>query len=226
MVYVFAIFIAMVCANCAKVAMRDVDRTQFEIFQSLAWCLFYSVAVIVCAPMCPGWQKAVPAPTQVIPKKQQGKAIHLDYVSAIVIAMVRTSFQVFIHLYAMSLCPPPYLLNLDVPLHLRLNLNCAATPICEKVVKRNICHMELESFHALVWRLSYPAAVIDCSAHMSLGPAEGGACTGHGDPEAAPRQVHPVGYVFAIFIANFPVFMSFSSLSADLFFTHTSFLEG
>jgi hypothetical protein len=93
----------------------------------------------------------------------------------IFIAVVYASSQVYTHLFAMSQCLPPYLHSLDTLIHHRLSLSwvdvpgcvkAAAIPVCEKVVRWNICHMELESFHALVWCLFYLAAVIDCSTHM------------------------------------------------------------
>merc|ERR1711920_374038 len=47
----------------AKVAVRDIYRMEFEVFESLGWCMFYLSAVaIFCTHMCLGWQKAVPAP--------------------------------------------------------------------------------------------------------------------------------------------------------------------
>merc|ERR1712137_251214 len=41
-----------------KVPVRDIYRMEFEVFQSLGWCLFYLSAVAVfCTHMCLGWQK-------------------------------------------------------------------------------------------------------------------------------------------------------------------------
>ena len=83
--YVSAIFTAMVYASllvyttffamplcpppwvdtlgCEKVAVRDIYRLEFEIFQSVDWCLFYPAAVIICSTLMRlGWPKVVPAP--------------------------------------------------------------------------------------------------------------------------------------------------------------------
>ena len=89
--------------GCEEVAVRDIYRMEFEVFQSLGWCLFYVAAVIIFSThMCLGWQKVVPAPALEIPKKYHGKAIHMGYIFTIFIALVYASFPLYCHLFAMS----------------------------------------------------------------------------------------------------------------------------
>ena len=184
--------------GCVQMAVRDIYRMEFEIFQSLDWCLLYLAAVIIYSThMCRGWQKVVPAPALEIPKKHHGRAIHMGYVFAVVCA----SFPVYTHLFAMSLCPPPYLLSLDTLLHLRLNLD---TPGCEKVVGRDVRSMEFEIFQSL--------AVIFCSTHMCLAWQKVVPAPALENPKRHHGKAILMGYVFAIFTA-----MVYASL---LVYTH------
>ena len=84
-----------------------------------------------------------------------GKTFHRGYVFAVFIAMVCASLPVYMHFFVVPLCPPPYLLNLEIPI--RLNL------------VRGIHRMELEALQIPDWCLYYLAAVIICSTHMRLG---------------------------------------------------------
>merc|ERR1712110_1142805 len=87
----------------AKVAVRDIYRMEFEVFQSLGWCLFYLSAVAVfCTHMCLGWQKAVPAPALDIPKRYHSKAIHVGYIMTAFIGLIYASFPIYTHCFAMS----------------------------------------------------------------------------------------------------------------------------
>ena len=89
--------------GCAKVAVRDICYMELASFRSLAWGLFYAVAVIVCSThLCLVRQKAVTALATAIPKQHRGGAIHMGYASAIFIAMAYASFPVYTHLFAMS----------------------------------------------------------------------------------------------------------------------------
>ena len=76
----------------------------------------------------------------------------MDYVFAVFIAMVCASLLVYTHLFVMPLCPPPYLLNLDSSLRLKL------VPDTHR--------MELEALQFPDWCLYYLAAVTICSTHM------------------------------------------------------------
>jgi hypothetical protein len=90
-------------ADCVKASVRDIYRMEFEVFQSLGWCLFYISAVAIFAThMCLGWQKAVPAPALEIPKRFHSKAIHIGYIMTAFIALVYVSFPVYTHLFPMS----------------------------------------------------------------------------------------------------------------------------
>jgi len=85
------------------VAVRDIYRMEFEVFQNIHWCLFYIFSVVVFSThMCLGWQKAVPAPHLEIPKRHQNKAVHIGYVMTAFIALIYISFPVYTHLWPMS----------------------------------------------------------------------------------------------------------------------------
>jgi hypothetical protein len=89
--------------GCETVAVRDIYRMEFQVFQSLGWCLFYVMAVIIFSThMCLGWQKVVPAPALEIPKKYHSKATHMGYIFTMFIAMVYMSFPLYCHLFTMS----------------------------------------------------------------------------------------------------------------------------
>ncbi|CAK9029256.1 unnamed protein product [Durusdinium trenchii] len=89
--------------GCKEVAVRDIYRMEFEVFQSLGWVLFYLAAVIIFSThMCLGWQKVVPAPALEIPKKYHGRAIHMGYIFTIFIALVYASFPFYCHIFSMS----------------------------------------------------------------------------------------------------------------------------
>ncbi|CAL1128830.1 unnamed protein product [Cladocopium goreaui] len=89
--------------GCEAVYVRDIYKMEFEVFQSLGWCLFYLAAVIIFSThMCLGWQKVVPAPALEIPKKYHSKATHMGYIFTIFIAMVYVSFVFYCHLFTMS----------------------------------------------------------------------------------------------------------------------------
>ncbi|CAK0848795.1 unnamed protein product, partial [Prorocentrum cordatum] len=90
-------------ADCVKASVRDIYRMEFEVFQSLGWCLFYISAVAIFAThMCLGWQKAVPAPALEIPKRFHNKAIHIGYIMTAFIALVYVSFPLYTHIFPMS----------------------------------------------------------------------------------------------------------------------------
>merc|ERR1712226_1754319 len=86
-----------------SVPVRDIYRMEFEVFQSLGWCLFYLSAVaIFCTHMCLGWQKVVPSPVLDIPKRYHGKAIHIGYVMTAFIGLIYCSFPMYTHIFGMS----------------------------------------------------------------------------------------------------------------------------
>ena len=48
----------MITPGCAKVAVRDICRTEVEVFQFSDWHPYYLAAVPICSTrMCLGWQK-------------------------------------------------------------------------------------------------------------------------------------------------------------------------
>jgi len=90
--------------TCAEsVAVRDIYRMEFEVFQSLGWVLFYLMAVVIFAThMCLGWKKAVPAPSLGIPMRYHNKAVHIGYIMTGFIALIYASFPIYAHEFQMS----------------------------------------------------------------------------------------------------------------------------
>merc|ERR1711879_662805 len=89
--------------GCKQFAVRDIYRMEFEVFQSLGWCLFYIASVVIfCTHTCLGWNKVVPAPALEIPKRYHSKAIHVGYVMTGFVALIYISFPLYTHLFAMS----------------------------------------------------------------------------------------------------------------------------
>jgi hypothetical protein len=84
-----------------------------------------------------------------LPKKHHARTNHTSFVFVIFSATVDTGIPVCTHLFAMSVCPPPYLLNLDTLLHLGLHLFWADPPGCETMGVRDIYRMEFEIFRLL-----------------------------------------------------------------------------
>merc|ERR1712217_953012 len=86
-----------------KVAVRDIYRMEFEVFESLGWCLFYLGAVaIFCTHMCLGWQKVVPAPSLGIPKRYHSKAVHIGYIMTAFIGLIYASFPIYTHVFPLD----------------------------------------------------------------------------------------------------------------------------
>jgi len=89
--------------GCVQHSVRDIYRMEFEVFQSLGWCLFYLASVVIfCTHTCLGWQKVVPAPALEIPKRYHSKAIHVGYAMTAFVAMIYISFPLYCHLFTMS----------------------------------------------------------------------------------------------------------------------------
>jgi len=89
--------------GCVQHSVRDIYRMEFEVFQSLGWCLFYLASVVIfCTHTCLGWNKVVPAPALEIPKRYHSKAIHVGYVMTAFVALIYASFPIYGHLFAMS----------------------------------------------------------------------------------------------------------------------------
>jgi len=89
--------------GCHQENVRDIYRMEFEVFQSLGWCLFYIASVVIfCTHTCLGWNKVVPAPALEIPKRYHSKAIHVGYAMTAFVALIYISFPLYTHLFAMS----------------------------------------------------------------------------------------------------------------------------
>merc|ERR1711979_39623 len=85
------------------IPVRDIYRMEFEVFQSLGWCMFYLSAVaIFCTHMCLGRQKVVPSPSLDIPKRYHSKAIHIGYVCTAFIGLIYASFPIYTHNFPLS----------------------------------------------------------------------------------------------------------------------------
>jgi len=89
--------------GCAKVAVRDIYRMEFVIFQSLGWVLFYLSAICVFTThTCLGWMKVVTAPALGIPKRFHKHAGHIGCALTIFVALIYASFPIYAHQYPMS----------------------------------------------------------------------------------------------------------------------------
>merc|ERR1712151_875377 len=63
--------------DCVTASVRDIYRMEFEVFQSLGWCLFYISSVTIFAT-------------------------RIGYIMTAFISMIYISFPVYTHLFAMS----------------------------------------------------------------------------------------------------------------------------
>merc|ERR1712061_746666 len=89
--------------GCAVVAVRDIYRMEFVIFQSLGWVLFYLSSVcIFTTHTCLGWKKVVTAPALGIPKKYHTHAGHIGMAITICIALIYATFPIYCHLVSMD----------------------------------------------------------------------------------------------------------------------------
>merc|ERR1712217_403439 len=89
--------------GCDVVAVRDIYRMEFVIFQSLGWVLFYISSVCIFAThTCLGWRKVVGAPALGIPKRFQMHASHIGMAMTIFIALIYVSFPIYAHQYPMA----------------------------------------------------------------------------------------------------------------------------
>merc|ERR1711972_1132103 len=85
--------------GCYQVAVRDIYRLEYELFQTGGWVVFYVGAVIIFSThMCLGWKKAIPAPSLEIPQRHHNKATHIGYIMTAFIALIYISFPVYCYL--------------------------------------------------------------------------------------------------------------------------------
>jgi len=90
-------------ASVAPVAVRNIYKLEFDVFQSSGWVLLYISAVCVFAThMCLGWQKAVGAPMLEIPKRHQAKAAHVGYAMTAFVALIYVSFPIYCYMSSPS----------------------------------------------------------------------------------------------------------------------------
>merc|ERR1712050_307906 len=85
--------------GCPSVAVRDIYRLEYELFQTGGWVVFYVGAVCIFSThMCLGWKKAIPAPSLEIPQRHHNKATHIGYLMTAFIALIYVSFPVYCYL--------------------------------------------------------------------------------------------------------------------------------
>jgi len=90
-------------AQSDSIAVRDIYRLEFEIFESFGWCLFYASAVIIFAThMCLGWKKCIPSPQMDIPKRYHSKATHLGYIMTAFVCLLYLSFPFYAHVFSLQ----------------------------------------------------------------------------------------------------------------------------
>merc|ERR1719394_2339799 len=99
--------------GCVKSEVRDIYRLEFEVFQSVGWCAFYILSVLIFAThMALGWKKVVPSSAMGIPMAHRSKANIIGYIITAVIAAIYVSFPIYTHLTPMA----PGSLSPEIPL--------------------------------------------------------------------------------------------------------------
>eukprot|EP00440_Ansanella_granifera_P033590 gb/GFBE01036452.1/.p1 GENE.gb/GFBE01036452.1/~~gb/GFBE01036452.1/.p1 ORF type:complete len:263 (+),score=99.52 gb/GFBE01036452.1/:1-789(+) len=128
-----------------------------------------------------------------------------------------------------KLCPPPYLLNLETLLELRLNLFWVGYEGCKAFEVRDIYRMEFEVFQSLGWVLFYLSSVIIFSTHMCLGWQKVVPAPSMDIPKRYHAKAIHMGYVFTIFIAlvyaSFPIYGHLFPMSSGYLGTEPAHLS-
>jgi hypothetical protein len=85
------------------VAVRDIYKLEFDLFQSSAWCFFYifSVCVFLTHVML-GWQKLVPTPSFRIPKGHHDRVKTIGYIWFLVVGLMYVSFPIYCYFCPMK----------------------------------------------------------------------------------------------------------------------------
>jgi len=89
--------------NVPKVAVRDIYKLEFDIFQDLTTVVFYELSVIAfLLHYMWGWAKVVPSSQLNIPKMHHGKVILIGNVIGFFVAACYFSFPIYCYLVAPS----------------------------------------------------------------------------------------------------------------------------
>merc|ERR1712078_230806 len=76
--------------------VRDIYKLEFDLFQSMPWCVFYWVCVVIfMSHACLGWSKVTGAPAMGIPKLHQERVKKLGYIIFAVIGTIYLSFPLY-----------------------------------------------------------------------------------------------------------------------------------
>jgi hypothetical protein len=85
------------------VPVRDIYKLEFDLFQSLPWCVFYWVCVVIfMTHACLGWSKVTTAPLMGIPAGHHSKVKALGYMIFFLIGTIYLSFPLYTHLCTMK----------------------------------------------------------------------------------------------------------------------------
>merc|ERR1712054_42558 len=86
------------------VPVRDIYKLEFDLFQSMPWCVFYWVCVcIFMTHACLGWSKVTGAPAMGIPKLHQERVKKLGYIIFATIGTIYLSFPLYTHFSTMKI---------------------------------------------------------------------------------------------------------------------------
>jgi len=86
------------------VPVRDIYKLEFDLFQSMPWCVFYWVCVVIfMSHACLGWSKVTGAPAMGIPKLHQERVKKLGYIIFAVIGTIYLSFPLYTHFTTMKI---------------------------------------------------------------------------------------------------------------------------
>eukprot|EP00928_Gymnodinium_smaydae_P038637 TRINITY_DN2660_c0_g1_i3.p2 TRINITY_DN2660_c0_g1~~TRINITY_DN2660_c0_g1_i3.p2 ORF type:complete len:487 (+),score=145.61 TRINITY_DN2660_c0_g1_i3:216-1463(+) len=118
-----------------------------------------------------------------------------------------------------TLCPPPYLINVQGLL--TLSLFWVGNEGCEKVQVRDIYRMEFEIFKSFGWVLFYLAAVTIFSTHMCLGWQKAVPAPALDIPKRYHAKATHIGYIMTAFIAliyaSFPIYGYLADMDHGVF---------
>jgi hypothetical protein len=85
------------------VAVRDIYKMEFDLFQSEFWCAYYLFSVCAfVAHACLGWRKLVPAPSFHIPKGHVKRVQYIGYGIFAFLAVCYGSFPIYCYFCKMK----------------------------------------------------------------------------------------------------------------------------
>jgi|ERR1712224_632038 len=90
-------------SDVAPVAVRNIYKQAFDVFENSGWVLLYIGGVCVLAThMCLGWQKLVAEPHLEIPVRHQAKAAHVGYAMTAFIALLYATIPIYCYMASPS----------------------------------------------------------------------------------------------------------------------------